>query len=165
MRITGISKVVCSFVATLVLAVTAIGQDSATSSRCQPIGGFISTNVGGFGPNTTMGTVVGDLAGAIGVEILNITTSANGLVDVTVQHHWVTTTSETLTVDKAHLYGVYVAPGLLAVTNYKVHIAGGTGRYQNTSGKVNVIGEADFNSGHTALQFTGQLCHGKDQED
>ena len=33
MRITGISKVVCSFVATLVLAVTAIGQNSGTSSK------------------------------------------------------------------------------------------------------------------------------------
>jgi hypothetical protein len=165
MRITGISKVVCSFVATLVLAVTAIGQDSATGSSCQPIGGFISTNVGGFGTNTTMGTAVGDLAGAVGVEILNITTSANGLVDVTVQHHWVTTTSDTLTVDKAHLYGVYVAPGLLAVTKYKIHFAGGTGKYKNTSGNANVIGEADFNGGHTALQFTGQLCNAKGQED
>ncbi len=158
MRITSISKVVCTFVATLVLAATAIGQNSATSSTCQPIGGFISTNVGGFGPNTTMGTVVGDLAGAVGVEILNITTGANGLVDVSVHHHWVTVTGETLTIDKTNLYGVYVAPGLLAVTNYKVHIAGGTGRYQNTSGDINVIGEADFNTNHTALQFTGQLC-------
>ena len=158
MGITCISKIVCTFVATLVLAATAIGQNSATSSTCQPIGGFISTNVGGFGPNTTMGTVVGDLAGAVGVDILSITTGANGLVDVSVHHHWVTVTGETLTIDKADLYGVYVAPGLLAVTNYKVHIAGGTGRYQNTSGDINVIGEADFNTNHTALQFTGQLC-------
>ena len=164
MQITSINKVVCSFVATLVLAATAIGQSSTTSSTCQPIGGFISTNVGGFGPNTTMGTVVGDLAGAVGVDILSITTGANGLVDVAVQHHWVTSTGETLTIDKANLYGVYVAPGLLAVTNYKVHMAGGTGRYKNTSGDVDVIGEADFNTGHTALQFTGQLCRERDQD-
>jgi hypothetical protein len=164
MRITCISKVVCSFLATLALAATAVGQSSATGSTCQPIGGFISTNVGGFGPNTTMGAVVGDLAGAVGVDILNITTGANGLVDVTVQHHWVTTTGETLTIDQAHLYGVYVAQGLLAVTDYKVHIAGGTGRYQNSSGDMNVIGEADFNTNHTALQFTGRLCHEKDQD-
>lgn len=154
---------VCSFVATLVLSATAIGQSSTASCKCQPIGGFISTNVGGFGPNTTMGTAVGDLAGAVGVEILNITTT-KGLVDVTVHHHWVTTTGDTLTIDEAHLYGVYVAPGLLAVTDYKVHIAGGTGRYQNTSGDINVIGEADFNTNHTALQFSGQLCQ-KDQEE
>jgi hypothetical protein len=160
MRITG--KLVCSFIATLVLAATAIGQNSATSSKCQPIGGFISTNVGGFGPNTTMGTAVGDLAGAVGVEILGITTGAKGLVTLSVQHHWVTTTGDTLTIDKANLYGVYVAPGLLAITKYKVHIAGGTGQYQNTSGDINVIGEADFNAGHTALQFTGQLCHEND---
>jgi hypothetical protein len=164
MQISSINKVVCSFVATLVLAATAIGQSPTTSSTCHPIGGFISTNVGGFGPNTTMGTAVGDLAGAVGVEILGITTGANGLVDVVVQHHWVTSTGDTLTIDKAHLYGVYVAPGLLAVTNYKVHMAGGTGRYQNTSGDIDVIGEADFNTGHTALQFTGQLCRESDQD-
>ncbi len=158
MRITGISKAVCSFVATLVLTATAIGQNAATSSTCQAIGGFISTNVGGWGANTTMGTAVGDLAGAVGVEILGITTGKNGVVDVSVQHHWVTVTGETLTVDKADLYGVYVAPGLLAVTTYKVHIAGGTGRYQNLSGDINVIGEADFNTNHTALQYSGQLC-------
>ena len=156
MRITG--KLVCSFIATLVLAATAIGQNSATSSKCQPIGGFISTNVGGWGPNTTMGTAVGDLAGAVGVEILNITTAANGLVTVSVQHHWVTATGDTLTIDKANLYGVYVAPGLLQIVKYKVHIAGGTGQYQNTRGDINVIGEADFNANHTALQFTGR-CH------
>ena len=164
MRITGLGKVFCSLVTTLVVAATAIGQSSETNSKCQPIGGFISTNVGGFGPGTTMGTVVGDLAGAVGVVITNITAGPSGLVDVSVHHHWVTVTGDTLTVDKAHLYGVYVAPGLLAVTDYKVHIAGGTGRYQNTSGDINVIGEADFNSGHTALQFTGQLCHEKDQD-
>jgi hypothetical protein len=105
------------------------------------------------------------LGGAVGVEILNITTGANGLVDVSVQHHWVTATGDTLTIDKANLYGVYVAPGLLAVVKYKVHIAGGTGQYQNTSGDINVIGEADFNAGHTALQFTGQLCHERDGQD
>jgi hypothetical protein len=163
MRITGTGKVVCSFLATLVLAATAIGQSSTTNWKCQPIGGFISTNVGGFGPNTTMGTAVGDLAGAVGVEILSITTGANGVVDVSVHHHWVTTTGDTLTIDQANLYGVYVAPGLLAVTDYKVHLAGGTGRYQNTYGDINVIGEADFNAGHTALQFTGQLCHDKEE--
>src|SRR5271155_3879629 len=100
MRITGVNKSVCSFLATLVLAATAIGQNTATNSKCQPIGGFISTNVGGFGPNTTMGTVVGDLAGAVGGEILDITTGANGLVDISVHHHWVTTNGDTLTIDK-----------------------------------------------------------------
>src|SRR5271163_214162 len=165
MRIAGISKVICSFLATLILAATAIGQSSTTSPKCEPIGGFISTNVGGFGPNTTMGTVVGDLAGAVGVEILDITTGANGLVDISVHHHWVTTNGDTLTIDKANAYGVYVAPGLLAVTDYKVHIAGGTGRYQNTYGDINVIGEADFNAGHLVLRFTGQLCHERDGQD
>lgn len=158
MRINSISKVVCGFSAILVLAATAVGQSPGTDSHCQPIGGFVSTNVGGWGPNTTMGVVAGDLAGAVGVEILGVSVGSNGLVDITVHHHWVTVTGETLTIDQAHAYGVYVAPGLLAVTNYQVHISGGTGRYQNTKGDISVIGEADFNAGHLVLRFTGQLC-------
>jgi hypothetical protein len=165
MRITDMRKLVYSLVATLFLAATAIGQNSSESGKCQPIGGFISTNVGGFGPNTTLGSVLGDLAGGIGVEILKVTTGGNGLVDVTVHHHLVTTTGDALTVNEAHLYGVYVVPGLLAVAKYKVHIAGGTGQYQNASGNLNVIGELDLNTNHTALQFTGQLCRGRDGED
>jgi hypothetical protein len=105
------------------------------------------------------------LAGGIGVEILKVTTGGNGLVGVTVHHHLVTTTGDALTVNEAHLYGVYVVPGLLAVAKYKVHIAGGTGQYQNASGNLNVIGELDLNTNHTALQFTGQLCRGRDGED
>jgi hypothetical protein len=160
-RITNISKVVCSFGAILVLAAATAAQSPETDSNCKPIGGMVSTNVGGFGPNTTMGVVVGDLAGAVGVEILGISESSTGLVDVAVHHHWVTQEGETLTVDKAHAYGVYVVPGLLAVTEYKVHISGGTGRYEHTTGDISVIGEADFNTGHLVLRFTGQLCSEK----
>lgn len=163
MRISDISKVVCCSIAMLVLAATASGQSIETRSNCQPIGGFVSTNAGGFGPNTTMGVVAGDLAGAVGVEILGVTT-ANGLVDLSVHHHWVTVTGETLAVDKADAFGVYVAPGLFAVTDYKVHISGGTGRYQNARGDISVIGEADFNTGHLVLRFTGQLCYEKHPE-
>jgi hypothetical protein len=144
MRITDIGKVACSFVVTMVLVASAAGQSPATRSNCQPIGGSVSTNVGGFGPNTTMGVATGDLAGAVGVEILDITTAPNGLVDVSVHHHWVTETGETLMIDKADAFGVYVAPGLLAVTDYKVHISGGTGRYQNARGDVSVIGGGRF---------------------
>ena len=158
MRINKITKVVCSLGAIVVLAATAVAQNTDTDSSCKPIGGMVSTNVGGFGPNTTMGVVVGDLAGAVGVEILGISAGSNGLVDIAVHHHWVTATGETLKVDKAHAYGVYVAPELFAITNYQVHISGGTGRYQNTKGDIGVIGEADFNAGHLVLRCTGQLC-------
>ncbi len=159
MRMNVIGKVVCGFTAILVLAAAAAAQGSGSDSKCQPIGGFIATNVGGWGPNTTMGVVDGDFAGAVGVEIVGIATGPNGVVDITVHHHWVTTTGETLTIDEAHAYGVYVAPGLLAVTDYKVHLSGGTGRYQKATGDFNVIGEADFNAGHLGLRFTGQLCY------
>jgi len=161
MRLLSTNKSVSVLAAMVILIATASAQGPASEANCQPIGGYVSTNVNGFGPNTTMGTVAGDLTGAVGVEILGLTTGPNGLVDLTVQHHWVTVTGETLAIDQAHAYGVYVAPGLLAVTNYQVHLSGGTGRYQNATGDMNVIGEADFNTGHIALRFTGQLCHGK----
>ena len=56
MRISSISKVVCSFGAILVLAAMAAGQSPGTDSNCQPLGGFISTNVGGLVPTLLWGS-------------------------------------------------------------------------------------------------------------
>jgi len=152
-------KLMYGVITLALLVAPAVAQTSSESEvSCQAVGGMILTNVGGFGPNTTMGVVKGDLAGAIGVEILGITTGKNGVVDVAVQHHWVTDTGDTLTINNAHAFGVFVAPGLLAVTKYKAHMSGGTGKYSGTTGDFSLIGELDFNTGHVVLRFTGRTC-------
>jgi hypothetical protein len=152
-------NVLCS-VALLLVSVAARGF--AANPHCSEIGGMIMTNVGGFGTIdghfTTMGIATGDLKGAIGVEIQEI---SRDNTTFTVQHHWVTDTGETLAIDQAHAHGTYVVPGLFAVTEYKGHLAGGTGRFADASADLNLIGEIDFNAnpGQVVLRYSGTLCH------
>ena len=131
----------------------------AKTRACEAIGGAILTNLGGFGQidgaPTTMGVATGDLKGAVGVQILS---ASPDFTSITVQHHWVTENGETLAIDQAVAHGVFVAPGLLAVTDYKVHISGGTGHFAEAKGDTTAIGEIDFNTGQAVLRYRGTVC-------
>lgn len=133
----------------------------AANPHCTDLGGAILTNVGGFGQidgsPTTMGVATGDLKGAIGIQIVS---ASPDFTSITVQHHWVTESGETLNVDEATLHGAFVAPGLLAITEYKTHLSGGTGRFANATGDATYIGEIDFNTGHVVLRYSGSVCVG-----
>jgi hypothetical protein len=146
-----------AFGVTLLLTFTVNGF--AKSPSCSPIGGAIITNLGGFGQidgtPTTLGVATGDLKGALGVQIVS---ASADFTTITVQHHWVTENGETLVVDQAQAHGVFVAPGLLAITDYKVHLSGGTGRYANATADTTTIGEVDFNTGQAVLRYRGTLC-------
>jgi hypothetical protein len=129
----------------------------AAPKHCAPVGGTFMTNIGGFGDNTTLGIITGDIKGAVGVQILGVT-SDDGSTTVALQNHLVTETGDTVFIDPAKAIGVFVAPGLLAITNYHFHLSGGTGRFQGATGDMSAIGEADFNTGHLIGRYTGQLC-------
>jgi hypothetical protein len=146
------------FAAGSLCVVLLIGSALAAPKHCAPVGGTFLTNVGGFGDNTTLGVITGDIKGAVGVQILAVTTAPDGTTTVTVQHHLVTETGDTVFIDQAQAIGVFVAPGLLAITNYHFHLSGGTGRFQGATGDMSAIGEADFNSGHLIGRYTGQVC-------
>lgn len=128
---------------------------------CTAVGGAILTNLGGFGvidgSPTTLGVATGDLKGALGVQILS---ASQDLTTLTVQHHWVTEDGETLAIAPATAHGVFVGPGLLAVTDYKVHLSGGSGRFAHATGDMSAIGEVDFNTGHAILRYSGSVCYG-----
>jgi hypothetical protein len=147
---------VCS-VGLLLASFTAMGF--AANPHCSHVGGAVLTNVGGFGQidssPTTMGIATGDLKGALGVQIVS---ASPDFTTIKVQHHWVTENGETLAIDPAELHGAFVAPGLLAVTDYKAHLSGGTGRFANATGDTSYIGEIDFNTGHVVLRYTGKVC-------
>ena len=132
----------------------------AQNPHCTTVGGAIVTNLGGFGVidgrPTTLGVATGDLKGALGVQIMS---AAPDFTIITVQHHWVTDDGETLNFDQATLHGAYVSPTLLAVTEYKVHLSGGTGRFANATGNLSSIGEVDFGTGHTILRYSGTVCY------
>src|ERR1700688_5213967 len=134
-----------------------VSRAMAAPTHCAPVGGTFLTNVGGFGNNTTLGVITGDIKGAVGVQILGVTT-VNGVTTVTLQHHLVTETGDTVFIDQAEAIGVFVAPGLLALTNYHFHLSGGTGRFEGATGDMSAIGEADFNTGHLIGRYTGRIC-------
>ena len=138
-----------------------ITQGFAANPHCTDLGGVILTNVGGFGQidgsPTTMGVATRDLKGAIGIQIVS---ASPDFTSITVQHHWVTENGETPNFGQATLHGTFLAPGLLAVTEYKAHLSGGTGRFTNATGDTSYIGEIDFNTGHVVLRYSGNMCIG-----
>jgi len=129
--------------------------------ECVPVGGAFLTNLGGFGDNTTLGVATGDLKGALGVQILSVNSGPNGSATVSVQHLWVTESGDAIFIDKADAAGVFVAPGLLAFTNYPTHISGGTGKFKAATGEMTAIGEVDFNTGEAIGRYRGQVCFAK----
>ncbi len=154
----------------LVLALTAAsGGHSALPAHpqvvsgdrhCLAVGGSISTNLGVIDANTTLGTATGDLRGALAATILGIS-GVGGNTVFTVQHHWVTESGETLVIDKTNATSAPVGPlgsGLLAITNYQLHISNGTGKFTGATGDLNLIGEVNLNSGQTVFRYTGQVC-------
>ena len=143
-----------SWLFVLLLATSAL----AAPRHCGSVGGTFITNVGGFGPNTTLGVITGDIKGAVGVQILNIETAADGTTTLTVQHHLVTDTGDTVEIHQAQAIGVFVAPGLFAIENYHFQVVGGTGRFEGAIGEMSAIGEADFNTGQLIGRYSGQLC-------
>ena len=147
----------CFSVAVLIALFTATGF----AKTCTAVGGAILTDLGGFGvidgSPTTLGTATGDLKGALGVQILS---ASPDFTTITVQHHWVTDDGETLNFDQATVHGSFVAQGLLAVTDYKAHLSGGTWRFANATGDFSNIGEVDFGTGHAILRYSGTVCYG-----
>jgi len=141
------------------LVVLLAGSSFAKAPQCKQVGGAILTNLGGFGEidgnPTTLGLATGYLKGALGVQVL---TASPDFTSITVQHHWVTEDGETLSFDQATLHGAYVGPNLLAVTEYKVHLRGGTGRFSRARAELSSIGELDFNTGHAILRYSGTIC-------
>src|SRR5882724_10534498 len=137
----------------LILAAAAMGQ----SKHCTTVGGMIMTNLGVVDPATTLGTVTGDLRGAVAATILSTEGTGNTLI-LHVQHHWVTESGDTLDFDPATATTTQVAPGLYAIVTYPVHLKGGTGKYAGASGNFTNIGEADLGTGQIVLRYTGKIC-------
>src|SRR5436309_180341 len=114
-------------------ASAAAAQRATGKSHCLTVGGSISTNVAVVDANTTLGTATGDLKGAVAANILDISQVGTNTL-FSVEHHWVTESGETLVIDKTTATSTQVAPGLLAITDYPVHISSGTGKFTGATG-------------------------------
>jgi hypothetical protein len=128
------------------------------ASECRVVGGTISTNF--VNPTTTSGTATGDLAGALGVSVLNVIQNPNGTVVFHNQHTWVTTTGDTLQLAPADatafptgVPGFYAASYLNGVT-----LTGGTGRFAKASGKLEGWGAVNLANNELVLRYEGTVC-------
>src|ERR1700746_4105803 len=138
-------------------AVLLVRPALAALKHCARVGAPFIPSLGGFGENTTLGVITGDIKGAVGVQILGMTT-ADGTTTVKVQHHLVTETGDTGLIHPAQAIGVFVTPNLFAITNYHFHLSGGTGRFEGATGDMSAIGEVDFSTGHLIGRYTGRIC-------
>lgn len=140
-------------------------QSQPSDRHCTPVGGTVMTNFGVISPTSTLGTVTGDLRGAVSASLLGPPeTGAGNTVVFHVQHHFVTETGDTIFIDPATATSVPIGPGLFAILSYPVHIKGGTGKFAGATGDFTNIGEVllphapDTAGGTTVFRYTGQVC-------
>jgi len=98
----------------------------------------------------------------VGATILNIEAKNDGATLIlTVQHHWVTESGDTLATDPAKATVQQVGGPQSArygVVSYAVHLKGGTGRYAGATGDFTNIGEADLATGQLVFRYSGTVC-------
>jgi hypothetical protein len=129
-----------------------------TERHCVPVGGSIITNFGAVDPNTTLGPVTGDLAGAVAATLTAPPAAGpQGTVIFHIQHHWVTTAGDNIFFDPAVATTQPLSQTLFAVITYPAHINGGTGKFAGATGDLTNIGEADLVHG-TVFRYSGQVC-------
>src|SRR5687768_11903837 len=105
----------------------AFAQYERAAGRCERVAGSISSNF--IDESTALGTVTGDLKGAISALILGPPEAGNNQTFVfTNQPRWVTEAGDTIFFEKTQATSAMVEPGLFAILSYPLRIVGGTGR-------------------------------------
>jgi len=128
-------------------------------SKCHEVAGGITTNF--VDSSDTLGSATGDLAGGLGVHVFNQEQGSGGTILLTVQHHWVTATGDTVSLDQAivTLFPTPV-PGLYAGSYLNgVNLnRSGTGRFAGATGKIYAWGAVDLNKLEVVLRYSGSVC-------
>jgi len=142
------------------LGITCLAAQAA--SKCQKVGGTVSTNF--LDASATFGTATGDLAGAIGVAVGGLDVNNDGSLTFHNQHHWVTVTGDTINVEPADATGYATTyPGLYAAIYLKgVAITGGTGKFEGATGMLTSFwGAVNKSTGEVVLRYAGEVCYAK----
>lgn len=138
-----------------------LNSAQAWAGECENVGGMLMTNIGAIAGVTNLGPVTGDLQGSVAATIKGQDSKGNFLV----QHYWVTSSGETITLKEAVLTPVATSDSnVVAVLwgNYSSDILGGTGKFKNASGRLEYLGIADFKELTLVLRYRGWVCHSKD---
>jgi len=139
------------------MGVSAAARSHDSDRHCSAVGGTVMTNF--INPSTTLGTATGSFRGAVSASLLGAPQPGpEGSVVFHVQHHWVTETGDTLTIDPAVARTAPLSKTLFAVLTYPLHISGGTGRFASASGDLTNIGEVDLSENATVFRYTGEVC-------
>jgi hypothetical protein len=127
------------------------------NAECHQVGGTISTNF--IDSTTTFGSANGDLSGGVGVTVLALTDSG-GTLTFHNQHHWVTTSGDTINTDPAYATGFPTAISGLCAASYTegIVITGGTGKFKNAQGKVYAWGAVNTSTNEVVLRYEGSVC-------
>jgi len=156
MKLTSITRLAI-LTSAIVLTMTALAQNP---KQCQPAGGMLLTNLGVVDQATTMGYATGDLKGAVGATIKTLNFVGDKVV-LTVQHHWVTESADTLAFDAAQATAEHVGDSSstrYGITDYTTTLTGGTGKFAGATGKFDILGEVELGSGQLVLRYTGYIC-------
>jgi hypothetical protein len=132
----------------------------AEDPHCKQVGGAISTNF--LDPSNTLGSATGTFKGGIGVSVLKVTPGAGQLVFHN-QHHWVTESGDTISLQDADAIAQETADPTLVAIRYKdgVQVTGGTGEFANARGTLAIWGAADLARNEIVLRYEGQVCFGR----
>jgi hypothetical protein len=141
----------------LVMCPNSFGQAPQSNAHCVEIGGTVMTNF--TSQTSTLGTVTGDLKGAVTATILSVTPGPGNATTFNVHHQWVTEAGEMLMFEPATAVAVPTnVPGVFGVTYDEVRIVGGTGKYDGSHGAVSVFGAVDLLHGRTVFRYQGEIC-------
>ena len=131
----------------------------AEEDACLPVGGALITNIGAIAGVTNLGPVSGDLAGSVAATILG--QNSNGSYNL--QHYWVTSAGDTITLKVAVLTPTYPTSNTAIVAvpwgNYRSYISGGTGKFKGATGYLDYFGMADFDQNTLVLRYRGEVCY------
>jgi hypothetical protein len=130
------------------------GCASPGAVRCRPVTGQITETM--TGPDAAAGTVAGDLAGAISIQIDTIWAGDAGAQHFRARHTIVTAASDSLfTVDEGVM--MPVAATIFRISN-TLTASRGTGAFRDARGSLATEGHANFATGAVTLRYQGELC-------
>jgi hypothetical protein len=165
----GFRVVTAVAVGLLLSCATVFAQSQNAQPHCKTVSGTMSTNLGVVGPDDTLGitrlitlgTVTGDLKGAVSAVLVDA--SAASFV---VRHHIVTEAGDAIRFKDVTVNAFPAGSGYLGLVSQPLNIDGGTGVYAGATGSLIAFGALSLLSAapgglvgaETVFRYRGTVC-------